>query len=235
MSQPCRLAPGGKRGRVGTAPREPSALPGAWPPAQTLASPPGAALGPLSLCQGALGTQSSPPRPGHQPSSAICLLDSERSLQDMLEHERPLKNEHVLRVSSGCRGQRPGLGVLNTACMPQPQPHPSRLKSRRSPGGRGASSPSHLLSWQVPLAEGKPPSPTAPARVTEKARPAEDRGRGQAGWRRQHSFPEYWGRGIQISGWVSEPEREGPSPRSHSLPVGKEKPVSRGRQPWVQG
>lgn len=191
MPQPCRLAPGGKRGRVGMAPREPSALPGAWPPAQTLASPPGAALGPLSLCQGAPGSPGSPPRPGHPPSSAICLLDSERSLQDMLEHERPLKNGQVLGVSSGCRGQRPGLGVLSALVpQPQPQPQPSSAKSLRSPGGRGASIPSHLLSWQVPLAEGEPPSPTAPAQVTEKARPAEDRGRGQTGWRRLQGFPE---------------------------------------------
>lgn len=98
-------------------PREPSALPGAWPPAQTLASPPEAALGPLSPCQGALGAQASPPRPGHQPSSAICpLLDTEKSLQDMLEHACPLKNEQVLRVSSDCRGQRARLGVLSPAC-----------------------------------------------------------------------------------------------------------------------
>lgn len=116
----------GERGRVGTAPREPSALPGAWPPAQTLASPPGAALGPLSPCQGAPGAQGSPPRPGHQPSSAICLLDTERSLQDMLEHERPLKNEQVLRVSSGCRGQRPGLGVRSPAC---PSPSLAALRA----------------------------------------------------------------------------------------------------------
>lgn len=86
-------------------PREPSALPGAWPPAQTLASPPEAALGPLSPCQGALGAQASPPRPGHQSSSAICLLlDTEKSLQGMLEHECPLKDEQVQRPEgkAGC-------------------------------------------------------------------------------------------------------------------------------------
>lgn len=34
----------------------------------------------------------------------------------MLEHECLLKNEQVLRVSPGCRGQRAGLGVLSIAC-----------------------------------------------------------------------------------------------------------------------
>lgn len=121
-------------------PGEPSALPEAWPPEQTLPSPPEEALGPLSPCQGAPGAQGSPPRLRHQPSSAICLLlDSERSLQDMLEHECPPKNEQVLRVSSESRGQRPGLGVLSTAC---PSPTPSL------PG---------LRAWD-PLGQGRPPS-----------------------------------------------------------------------------
>lgn len=64
VPQPCRLAPGGKRRRVGMVPREPSALSGVWPPSQILASPPEAALGPLRPCQGAPGAQGSPPRQG---------------------------------------------------------------------------------------------------------------------------------------------------------------------------
>lgn len=158
---------------------------GAWPPAQTLALPPGAALGPLSPCQGAPGGLSSPPRLGHQPSSAICLLPQpERSLQGMLEHECPPKNEQVLAVSSQGRGQRPGLGVLSTA-----RPAPALPSQEQAiPWGTGAFIPSHLLSWQVPLAEGKPLPPQPQLRLQKEARPAEDRGRGQEGWRRLPSM-----------------------------------------------
>lgn len=125
MPQACGLAPGGKRGRVGMAPGEPSALSGAWPPAQTLARPQGP---PLALCAQAKGLQE--PRAAHpdwstgpQRPSVFFWKMTERSLQDMLEHECPLKNEQVLRVSAACRGQRAGLGVLCTAC-PCPSPSP---------------------------------------------------------------------------------------------------------------
>lgn len=105
----------------------------------------------------------------------------------MLEHACPLENEQVLRVSSGAGGQRPGLGVLSTAC---PIPSLARLRAGYPLGGaRGASIPTHLLSWQVPLAEGKPLPPRPQLRLQKEARPAEDRGRGQEGWRRLHSFP----------------------------------------------
>lgn len=143
-------------------PREPSALPGAWPPAQTLASPPEAALGTLSPCQGALGAQASPPRPGHQPSSAICLLlDTEKALQDMLEHACPLQNEQVLRVSAACRGQRARRGVLSL-------PAPALLGQEPVISWGGACIPSHLLSWQVPLAKGEPLPPQPQLRLQRR-------------------------------------------------------------------
>lgn len=49
------------------------------------------------------------------------------------------------------------------------------FKSSLSPLGPSSS---HLLSWQVPLAEGKPLLPKAQLRLQEEvvARPAEDRG-----------------------------------------------------------
>jgi hypothetical protein len=99
-------------------PREPSALPGAWPPVQTLALPPRAALGPLSPCQGAPGARAAHP---DRDTSLICHLSSgdSETLQNMLEHhECPLKNEHVLRRAPGQRPEaRTGCAEL---CMPSP-------------------------------------------------------------------------------------------------------------------
>ena len=154
----------GWKGRVGMVPREPSALPGAWPPAQTLASPPGAALGPLSPCQGAPGGPSSPPRLGHQPSSAICLLpEPERSLQGTLEHECPLKNEQVLGVSS--RGQRP---EARAGCAERCPPSPSLVKPRAgNPLGDEGLHPLTSAQLAGAAGRGQAPSPTAPAQVTK--------------------------------------------------------------------
>ena len=102
----------------------------------------------------------------------------------MLEHECPPKNEQVLAVSSQGRAQRPGLGVLSTA-----HPAPALPSQEQAiPWGTGAFIPSHLLSWQVPLAEGKPLPPRPQLRLQKEARPAEDRGRGQEGWRRLPSM-----------------------------------------------
>ena len=122
----------------------------------------------------------------------------------MLEHECPLKNEQVLKVSSGGRGQRPGLGVLSTACPSTSPAEPGAGDPLGAGGGGGGggggwrSIHSHLLSWQVPLAEGKPLPPRPQLRLQKKARPAEDRGRGLEGWRRHHNFPECWGRRTRI-------------------------------------
>lgn len=157
---------------------------------------------PLALCPHAKGLQelgAAHPDRGTSPHlPSVFLLEPERPLQGMLEHECPLKNEQVLRVSSGGRGQRPGLGVPSTAC-------PSTACPSTSPAEPGAGDPlgawggqasihSHLLGRQVPLAEGKPLPPRPQLRLQKKARPAEDRGRGLAGWRRHHNFPECWGR-----------------------------------------
>lgn len=118
---------------------------------------------PLALCphaEGAPRAQGSPPRPEHQPCSAICLLlEPERSWQGMLEHECWLKNEQALRVKLWRgRGQRPGLGVPSTGC---PSPGPAGLK-QAIPGGRGL----HPLT-SAPLAgasrRGQAPSPHGPS------------------------------------------------------------------------
>lgn len=155
---------GGWKGRVGMVPREPSALPGAWPPAQTLALPPGSALGPLSPCQGAPGGPRSPPRLGHQPSSAVCLLpEPERSLQGTLEHECPLKNEQMLGVSS--RGQRP---EARAGCAEHCWPSPSLAKPRAgNPLGDGGLHPLTSAQLAGAAGRGQAPSPTAPAQVTK--------------------------------------------------------------------
>lgn len=71
------------------------------------------------------------------------------------------------------QGQRPeaGLGVLSVAA-------PSSLAGFKSSLSLLGPPSSHLLSWQVPLAEGKPLLPKAQLRLQEEvvARPAEDRG-----------------------------------------------------------
>lgn len=58
-------------------------------------------------------------------------------------------------------GQRAGLGVLSPAC-----PNHAGLRARNLLGG--ACIPSHLLSWQVTLAEGKPLPPQPQLRLQRR-------------------------------------------------------------------
>lgn len=83
---------------------------------------------------------------------------------------------------------------------------------------------SHLLSWQVPLAEGKPLLPKAQLRLQEEvvARPAEDRG----GDRREKEEALELPRLLEKEN--QEPEWEWSCPRSHSLAVGPREPTMLG-------
>lgn len=140
-------------------PKEPSALPGARPPAQTLALPPGAAHGPLSPFL--------EPRAAHpdRSTSLICHLSSGDSevLQDMLEcHDGLLKNGQALRASSRGRGQWPGLGVRRVACPAWPWP--CRLGALSFL--LGPPSP-HICSAGRCLWQRASPFPHIPAQVTK--------------------------------------------------------------------
>jgi hypothetical protein len=111
--------------------------------------------------------------------------------------------------------------VLSSAC-------PVLALLARSPNSPPeASIPTHLLSWQVPLAKGKPLPPLPSSGYKRRRWQGQLRtGEGTGGRRRRpQSFPECWGRGTRSQKGKGLPKVTQPASRT------KKSQYPRARQP----
>lgn len=174
-------------------PREPSALPGAWPPAQTLALPPPEATtpGPLSPCQGAPGVQGK--FPDQQGTSLPLPPGFSRRLRGPRRTQRATSaHREVNKCWGKRRGHRPEAragcakpSLLRASSLLPPRGHPPRTSAQLA----GASG------------RGQAPSPRPQLKLQEEevAGPAEDRGRGRREKEEVSKLPRGLGEGNSWS------------------------------------